>query len=117
METSDKHGPRVADDLNKDTRAGHEELRELENDAVRLDVRQEQEGVMDDAEAAARSELARFLQPSLFPARPAELLASAEEAFAGDEVLAVLRVLPDQVYDNVQQVWRAAGGEVEVKRA
>lgn len=117
METSDKHGPRVADDLTKDTRAGHEELRELEPDVTRIDLTQDQDGVLDDREAAARSELARFLQPSVFPARPDELIASAEEQFATDEVLALLGTLPDGVYENVQQVWQACGGDIEAKRA
>ena len=117
METSDKHGFRMADDLEKDTRAGHEDLREVEPDVTRIDLTQEQEGVLDDRDAAARSEFARFLQPSVFPARPAQLLASAEESFATDEVLALLRNVPDGVYENVQQVWKAVGGEVETKRA
>ena len=117
MEMSDKHGARMADDLSKDTRAGHQELRELEPDAVRIDLTQSQDGVLDDDEAAARSELARFLQPSAFPARAGQLIESAKEAFATDEVLTLLGTLPDQVFENVQEVWIALGGDVEAKRS
>ena len=107
----------MADDLNRDTRAGHEELRELEPDDARIDLTQQNPGVLDDHDAAARSELARFLKPSEFPARSAQLIDTAKEAFAPDAVIALLETLPDGVYDNTQDVWRALGGEVEVKRA
>ena len=117
METSDKHGPRVADDLTKDTRAGHEELRETQPDASRIDLTQANDGVMDANEAEARAELARFLLPSAFPGRPEQLIEAANENFATDEVFALLRALPDRVYDNVQQVWETAGGDIEAKRA
>lgn len=116
MQMSDKHGPRLADDLTKDTRAGHEELRETEPDVRRVDLTIEDDGILDDNEASQRSELARFLQPSAFPARSGDLLRIAEEAFATDEVLALLRGLPDGRYENVQEVWAAAGGTVETKR-
>lgn len=117
MQMSDKHGPRLADDLTKDTRAGHEELRETEPEARRVDLTVEEEGVLDDNVASERAELARFLAPSAFPARADELLAVAEENFATDEVLDQLRALPDGRYENVQQVWAAIGGEIETKRA
>jgi hypothetical protein len=117
MEMSDKHGPRMADDLTKDTRAGHQELRELEPDDARIDLTQTQDGVLDDHEAAARTEVARFLKPSAFPARTDELIAAATDAFAPDEVLALLGTLPDRLYDNMQEVWEALGGDVEAKHA
>jgi hypothetical protein len=117
MQMSDKHGPRLADDLTKDTRAGHEELREAEPDGRRVDLTIEEEGVLDGNVANERAELARFLEPSAFPARAEELVAVAEGNFATDEVLDRLRMLPDGRYENVQQVWAALGGEVETKRA
>jgi hypothetical protein len=117
MDMSDKYGARMADALTKDTRAGHEELRNPEVDEARVEVVQTHDGVLDDHEAAARSELARFLIPSVFPARPAQLLEVAEQNFATQPVLELLSTLPDQVYENVQAVWVALGGEVEVKRA
>jgi hypothetical protein len=116
MQMSDKHGPRLSDDLTKDTRAGHEELREAEPDARRVDLTIEDDGFLDEQDADARAELARFLAPSAFPARTDELLAVAEQAFAPDEVLAALRALPDDRYENVQAVWAAIGGPIETKR-
>ena len=62
----------------------------------------------------ARSELARHLRPSVFPARRDDLLTSAEEEMAPPAVLADLRRLPpDRTYENVQQVWAAIGGATE----
>lgn len=117
MEMSDKHGPRMAEDLDKDTRAGHEELRELRTpDTDRTDVAAP-EGFPDEDAVERRAELARAIEPSTFPARPAELLASAQRAFAPDWVLDALRRLPDRLYENTQQVWQALGGEVEEARA
>jgi len=115
MQMSDKHGPRLADDLAKDTRAGHEELRETESDVRRVDLTIEDSILAE--EVAQRAELARFLQPGAFPARSDELLRMAEDAFATDDVLRLLRALPDGRYDNVQAVWAAVGGSVEAKRA
>ena len=117
MEMSDKHGPRVADDLTKDTRVGHEEFRELEPDVKRIDIRQSQDGVLDDQEAAARSEVARFLKPSDFPGRASQLVAAAKEAFATDEIIDLLETLPDQLFENMQDVWVALGGDVEQTHA
>ncbi|MGZ6885711.1 MAG: DUF2795 domain-containing protein [Acidimicrobiia bacterium] len=61
-----------------------------------------------------RSELARWLQPSSFPADAMELLRQAGEAGAPDDVLALLGRLPSvAVYDTVGAVWRATGGAGE----
>ena len=117
MDMSDKHSARMDDELQKDTRAG-EDVREAQRaDDARPDVVQQQEGVLDDADAAKRSELARFLEPSLFPARPSELEASAARNFAGDGLIQALQALPDRVYENVQDVWSTMGGAIEEKRA
>lgn len=117
MEMSDKHGARLSEDLTKDTRAGHEELRELQPDDARIEVVQTDDGALDDHEAAARSEIARFLEPSAFPARAEQLVQMARDNFATDEVVRLLETLPDDTYDNVQAVWVALGGEVEARRA
>ena len=116
MEMSDKHSPRVDDEMQKDTRGGEDARERLRADDSRPDVVQEQEGVMDDADADKRSELARFLEPSVFPARPAELEASADRNFASDGVIRALQALPDRVYENVQDVWSTLGGATEEKR-
>lgn len=63
-----------------------------------------------------RSELARWLQPSRFPADALALVRSAREDGAPDAVLAELAALPADVhYETVGEVWRALGGEVEVR--
>jgi hypothetical protein len=59
-------------------------------------------------EVEDRSELARSLDPSSFPARAAELLEQAQQNHASERVLALLRRLPDDVYDTVEEVWEAA---------
>ena len=117
MEMSDKHSARVDDELQKDTRGGQDAREQLRADDARPDVVQQQEGVLDDADAEKRSELARFLEPSAFPARPAELEASADRNFAPDGIIRALQALPDRVYENVQDVWSTLGGPVEEKRA
>ena len=117
METSDKHSARVDDELQKDTRGGEDARDRLRPDDSRPDVVQTQDGVLDDADASSRSELARFLEPSAFPCRPSELEASADRNFAPDNVIALLQALPDRVYENMQDVWSTLGGAVEETRA
>jgi hypothetical protein len=117
MEMSDKHSPRMDDDLQKDTRGGEDARERMRLEDSRPDVVQTQEGVMDDHDAERRSLLARSIEPSVFPARPAELEASAAGNFAGDGIIRALQALPDRVYDNVQDVWATLGGPVEEKRA
>lgn len=69
---------------------------------------------MDVADVEGRSEVARWLQPSLFPASVERLRKAAEQAGAPDHVLAVLEKVPgDRDYENVQDLWRASGGGVE----
>lgn len=117
MEMSDKHGARLDDDLQKDTRGGEDAREQLRADDHRPDVVQRNEGVLDDADAARRSELARMLEPSIFPARPSQLEESAAGNFASEGILRALQALPDRVYENVQDVWSTLGGPVEEKRA
>ena len=69
---------------------------------------------MDRKDVVGRSELARRLQPSVFPATRKQLLESAEETNAPDVIRSLLARLPeDQSYENVQDVWRALGGGTE----
>ncbi|HVE64323.1 MAG TPA: DUF2795 domain-containing protein [Mycobacteriales bacterium] len=67
----------------------------------------------------ARSEIARHLRPSSFPADRATLLSVAREENAPGAVLGALERLPDgaEVYENLQAVWAALGGPVEHGRA
>lgn len=117
METSDKNGPWMDEEMQKDTRGGEEARDHRRADDHRPHVVQENEGVLDDADADRRSELARMLEPSLFPARPARLEESAAGNFASDGVLKALQALPDRVYENIQDVWATMGGPIEDKRA
>jgi hypothetical protein len=126
---SDKHGPRVDEALQRDVRPLEqgapveprvEEFREQEPAA---DGEPEAEAVlaggrtaaaMDPAEVDARSELARSISPSVFPADRAALLDSARQNQAGQLVLDRLARLPEgQTFENVQAVWLALGGSVE----
>ncbi len=66
-----------------------------------------------DEELEARAELARHLQPSIFPADPGALLASAQSNNAPGWVLDALTALPEAVYPNTEAVWEALGGSRE----
>jgi hypothetical protein len=71
-------------------------------------------GGMTPAEVAARAELARSLQPSVFPAARQRLVESATELRATDRVVRALGDLPrERVYRNVQEVWHGLGGGSE----
>ncbi len=66
-----------------------------------------------DEELEARADIARHLDPSVFPARPAALVASAEDNHAPAWVLDLLNKLPDGTYQNTEAVWQALGGTAE----
>jgi uncharacterized protein DUF2795 len=127
---SDKHSPRLDDDLHDDTRsmeqgasveARVEEDREQEGPAdgqptpdARLSGGRATAASLDLDDAEARSDLARFLTPSAFPADREALLADAEGNQAPEVVLERLQALPaGRTFENVQDVWRALGGAVE----
>jgi Protein of unknown function (DUF2795) len=127
---SDKHSPRVDDELDHETRS----LQQGSPFESRVEEHREQEGPgdgqptpdarlsggrasaasldLDDAET--RADIARFLTPSAFPADREALLADAAGNHATTEVLERLQVLPaGRAYENVQDVWSALGGAVE----
>jgi len=114
---SDKHSPRIDEQLQHDTRsivqgapveARVEEHREQEG-AGEGDPEQSYDGWIDD-----RSELARHLEPSSFPAGRDGLLAGAGEQHAPDWVVAALRSLPaDRTFHTTEEVWEALGGQRE----
>lgn len=63
---------------------------------------------LDDSER--RTNVARHLQPSVFPATRDRLLASAREMSAPAAVIEVLERLPeDREFADVGEVWDAAG--------
>jgi hypothetical protein len=116
MEMSDKHGARVDDELQKDTRGGEDAREHLRADDSRPDVVQTQEGVLDDRDAEGRSALARAVDPGVFPARPSQIEDSATKNFADPGIVRAIQALPDRVYENVNDVWQTLGGPVEEKR-
>lgn len=69
---------------------------------------------MNVADVKGRSELARWLQPSVFPADADRLMRSAQETGAPDRILELVGQLPDdRRYANVQDMWRDLGGGSE----
>lgn len=125
--SSDQHGPRIDEDLDRMTqsvtRGGPVESRAEEE--------REQEGPADEepvpdavihppgsGDAAGddfelRSEIARHLEPSVFPGSRDDVIGSAQRAQAPADVLRWLERLPDGHYPNVESVWEALGGERE----
>ncbi len=130
---SDKHSPRIDENLEHDTRsltqgspmeARADEARHQEGaaddepttDALLtgdLHPGQSQEALLDHDEAEGRSRLASFLRPSIWPADRAALVACAEELHAPPDVLSDLGRLPDGTYTHTEAVWEALGGRVE----
>ena len=60
--------------------------------------------------AESRAELARHLQPAVFPADRARLLESAREMHAPQRVIELIEQIPKaRQFSNVQEVWEALG--------
>ncbi len=132
---SDKHSPRIDENLEHDTRslthgapmeARADEARHQEGaaddepttDALLtgdLHPEQAQEAVLDHDEAEARSRLASFLRPSIWPADREALIRCAEEENAPPDVLAQLRRLPDGTFTHTEAAWESLGGRVEYR--
>ena len=127
---SDKHSPRVDEELDHETQS----LQQGAPVESRVEEHREQEGPGEDQptpdarltggrataasldldDAEARADIARFLTPSTFPADREALLADAQDNQAPAEVLERLQALPaGRAYENVQDVWAALGGTVE----
>lgn len=120
---SDKVNPRVDAELEQETQGLQ---RGAPVDSRAEDFRKQEEGGEDQpapdarpevTQAEARSELARHLEPSAFPADRPALLAAAEEQHATEAVLGLLKQLPeDRTFQNVEEVWEALGGEPDQPR-
>ncbi|HEX8771534.1 MAG TPA: DUF2795 domain-containing protein [Acidimicrobiales bacterium] len=134
---SDKHGPRLDEQLEHDVRSM------LQGQPVesRASEAREQEGPGDgdpvpdmrlagergfdehrtrlrDEEIEERSDLARHIQGAVFPADRQSLLASARAMHAPDSLVDKLSRLPgDAVYPTTESVWEALGGRREPGRA
>ena len=126
---SDKSGPRIDEERERETEAMErgapvpsrsEEFREVEgagDDEPAPDARLSgdrglvSEDQMGPDELEARSDIARHLDPSIFPADRDAVLESARENDAPVGVLAGLARLPDDDrFENLQAVWQALGG-------
>jgi Protein of unknown function (DUF2795) len=125
--SSDRHGPRIDEDLDRLTssvthgapvESRAEEEREQEGpaddepvaDAV-IDRYDARDTAGDDLEL--RSELARHVEPSVFPASREAVIRSAQRERAPSEVLRWLERLPDGEYLNFEGAWEALGGQRE----
>jgi hypothetical protein len=119
---SSTHGPRIDDELERETSA----LRESGGGARAQDDREPEApypgelqettdvaGVEDDP-VAARRELSRHLRLTAFPATGPQLVAEARENDAPDWIVRLLQRLPDGVeFGTVYEAWDAVGGELE----
>ena len=125
---SDKHSPRVDEELDHETRSLQqgapiesrvEEFREQEGpgeDQPTPESRlsEGRTGSLDLDDAEARSDIARYLDPSAFPADRDGLLDTAEANNAPEVVLERLQALPaGRTYERLPDVWAALGGTVE----
>ena len=130
MERNSKHGPRVDDQLSNETESltrgaplesRVEEWREAEpsgedqpvaDNVLSGDARETQGMSHEDVEL--RSELAKRLRASAFPANRQGLEEVAREEQAPGPILDLLRRLPDgRTFRNTQDIWAALGGSVE----
>ena len=125
---SDKHSPRVDEELDHETRSLQqgapiesrvEEFREQEGpgeDQPTPEPRltEGRTGSLDLDDAEARSEIARYLDPSAFPADREGLVANAEANNAPEAVLERLQALPaGRTYEAMPDIWAGLGGTVE----
>jgi hypothetical protein len=130
MERNTKHGFRVDDEMSSETESltrgapiesRVEEWREAEPsgedqpvaDGILNGDARDTQGMGHD-ELELRSELAKRLRKSAFPANRQVLEDVAVEEQAPGPILDLLRRLPDnRTFENTQQVWEALGGGVE----
>jgi hypothetical protein len=120
MDRSNKHGPRVDDELAHETESltrgapiesRVEESREQEGPGEEdfdTDARSGPPGALGADEVEARRELSRHLRPSVFPADREELVAEAEGRNAPASVSAALsRLPPGFQFATLGEVWAA----------
>ena len=130
MERSNKHGFRVDDAMSSETESLErgapiesrvEEWREAEPsgddqpvaDGILNGARDPEHGPTHD-EVELRSELAKRLRTSAFPANRQVLEDVATEENAPGPILDLIRRLPDgRTFENTADVWKALGGTVE----
>jgi hypothetical protein len=132
---SDKHGARLDDQLERDVRsmlqgspveARATEAREQEgpgDDDIAPDARlagdrglTDEDVALRDDEIEARTDLARRLEGSVFPADRDELVTSARRMHAPDALVDRLSRLPAGTYTHTEAVWEALGGRRDPRR-
>jgi Protein of unknown function (DUF2795) len=133
MRGSDKHGPRVDEQMQHDTaalvhgRGGDsrvEEFRDQEGPAEgepevgEISRDTPLPGGMDDDALRQRADIARHLNRDVFPGDRDALVASANENFAPAWVVERLGSLPgDRRFETVEEVWETLGGPPDPPRA
>jgi len=86
----------------------------LIHEGTRPDLDSEPMGLVPSQEEVdARSELARWLKPQVFPAGRNEILTSLDAATPPDVVDAIRALPDDRQYPTVQSIWSALGHPVE----
>lgn len=114
---SDKHGPRLDEEMKREV-SGLEQGAPVDPRAEEWHMPEPGEDQPDElapgTETEARSELARYLRPSCFPAGRTDLVAEARDQHAPDAIADLLGRLPGNVsFTNVAAVWEALGGGTE----
>ena len=119
MERNSKHGFRVDDAMSGETesleRGAPVEPRVQEwREAEPAGEDQPVPGVIFSDEVELRSDLAKHLRASAFPANRQTLEEIAREEQAPGPILDLLRRLPDgRQFENTADIWRTLGGTVE----
>jgi len=118
--SSNQHGPRLDDEMDREveslTRGAPVEARVDENRALEDagDGEPVPESVLLEADdTRERSDLARHLRPSIFPADVDTLVQCAREEFADEVLIVALSGLPARTYATTNEVWVALGGSTE----
>lgn len=131
---SDKHGPRLDEALEAETRAmmtsGRDTRSEEWNSAEpsgedQPDVDRAPAGTLTGGvpdgltaeDVEQRSELATYLGKEIWPAGRQELIAKAREQSAPDRVSDLVARLPDREFVNLQDAWTALAGGHEEHRS
>jgi hypothetical protein len=123
---STKHTPRIDDEMQHDVRSliegnpvesRSQEQRLQEDPGLHAATRPGTDRVADqvsESEIELRAELARSLKPSVFPGDRDRLLEAALDQQAPDDIVELIRRLPEGVvFDHFESAWEALGGHTE----
>jgi hypothetical protein len=111
---SDKHSPRVDEELEHETRSREQEGPGDDQPTASARLTGGGSGSLDLDDAEARSDIARFIDPSTFPTDREGLIENAEANNAPAAVLERLQAVPGgRTYQGLPDVWAALGGTVE----